>query len=212
MSITYIFIGITVLISWYGFNQTNVIRQFIMNPYLIHTRGQYYRFITSGFIHRDFIHLLWNMISLYFFGSVVEQVFKIIFGDIKGSVYFIVLYLLGIIVSDVPTYFKHKNNPGYNALGASGGVASVIFVSIVLLPLNAICIYFLCLPGFILGTLYLIYSYYHGRKSTDNINHDAHLYGALFGLIYCIVLHPAALKNFFLQISEWDGQLFSSFF
>lgn len=204
MSITYIFIGITVLASWYGFNQTNVIRQFIMNPYLINTRGQYYRFISSGFIHRDFIHLLWNMISLYFFGSIVEQAFKIIFGDVKGSLYFIALYLLGIIVSDIPTYFKHKSNPGYNALGASGGVASVIFVSIILLPLNKICLYFaLCVPGFILGIGYLIYSYYHGRKSTDNINHDAHLYGALFGLVFCIVMYPPSLKNFFLQIMEW---------
>lgn len=205
MSITYIFIGITVLVSWYGFNQTNVIRQFIMNPYLINTRDQYYRFISSGFIHRDFIHLLWNMISLYFFGSIVEQAFKIIFGDVKGSLYFIVLYLLGIIVSDIPTYFKHKNNPGYNALGASGGVASVIFVSIILLPLNKICLYFaLCVPGFILGIGYLIYSYYHGRKSTDNINHDAHLYGALFGLVFCIIMYPPSLKNFFLQIMEWQ--------
>lgn len=205
MSITYIFIGITVLTSWYGFNQTNVIRQFIMNPYLINTRGQYYRFISSGFIHRDFIHLLWNMISLYFFGSIVEQAFKIIFGDVKGSLYFIALYLLGIIVSDTPTYFKHKGNPGYNALGASGGVASVIFVSIILLPLNKICLYFaLCVPGFILGIGYLIYSYYHGRKSTDNINHDAHLYGALFGLVFCIIMYPPSLKNFFLQIMQWE--------
>ena len=204
MYITYVFIGVTVLVSWYGFNQTNVIRQLIMNPYLINTRGQYYRFISSGFIHRDFIHLLWNMISLYFFGSIVEQAFKIIFGDGKGSLYFIVLYLLGIIVSDIPTYFKHKNNPGYNALGASGGVASVIFVSIILLPLNKICLYFaLCVPGFILGIGYLIYSYYHGRKSTDNINHDAHLYGALFGLVFCIIMYPPSLKNFFLQIMEW---------
>ncbi|HEX5172013.1 MAG TPA: rhomboid family intramembrane serine protease [Cyclobacteriaceae bacterium] len=208
MSITYIFIGITVLTSWYGFNQTNVVGQFIMNPYLINTRDQYYRFITSGFIHKDFIHLLWNMISLYFFGAVVETSFKYIFGETLGGVYFVLLYLLGIIVSDVPTYFKQKNNPGYNALGASGGTSSVIFVSIILLPLNKICIYFLCLPGFILGTLYIIYSFYHGRKSSDNINHDAHLYGALFGLVFCLVLYPPALKNFFLQIAEWDGSLF----
>ncbi|HEX5168521.1 MAG TPA: rhomboid family intramembrane serine protease [Cyclobacteriaceae bacterium] len=208
MSITYIFIGITVLTSWYGFKQTNVVRQFIMNPYLINTRDQYYRFITSGFIHKDFIHLLWNMISLYFFGAVVETAFKYIFGETLGGVYFVLLYLLGIIVSDVPTYFKQKNNPGYNALGASGGTSSVIFVSIILLPLNKICIYFLCLPGFILGTLYIIYSFYHGRKSSDNINHDAHLYGALFGLVFCVVLYPPAFKNFFLQIAEWDGSLF----
>jgi membrane associated rhomboid family serine protease len=166
MTLTYILIGITVLISWYGFNQPDVVRKHMMNPFLIHSRQQYYRFITSGFIHKDFVHLLWNMLSLYFFGSVVEQIFKAIWGSTLGGVYFIVLYLVGIIVSDIPTYFKHRNNPGYNALGASGGVASVIFVSIIFFPLNEICLYFaLCIPGFILGTLYLIYSYFYGRKS-----------------------------------------------
>jgi len=204
MTLTYVIIGITVLISWYGFNQPDIMRKHMMNPFLIHSRQQYYRFITSGFIHKDFVHLLWNMLSLYFFGSVVEQIFKDIWGSTLGAVYFIILYVLGIIVSDIPTYFKHRNNPGYNALGASGGVASVIFVSIIFFPLNYICLYFaLCIPGFILGTLYLIYSYFYGRKSMDNINHDAHMYGALFGLVFCVVMYPSSIKSFFEQIMEW---------
>jgi membrane associated rhomboid family serine protease len=89
-------------------------------------------------------------------------------------------------------------------LGASGGVASVIFVSIIFFPLNEICLYFaLCIPGFILGTLYLIYSYFYGRKSMDNINHDAHMYGALFGLVFCVVMYPSSIKSFFMQIMEY---------
>jgi len=208
MNITYIFIGISVLISWYAFSQPDVSRKFMMNPYLINSRNQYYRFLTSGFIHKDFVHLLWNMISLYFFGSVVEEIFKIIFGASLGGIYFIALYLLGIIISDLPTYFKHRSNPGYNSLGASGGVSSVIFTSIIFLPLNKICIYFICLPGFILGTIYLIYSYFNGRKSLDNINHDAHLYGALFGLVFSVVMYPPSLKSFFDQILAWDGSIF----
>jgi len=204
MTITYFLIGITVLISWYGFNQTDVIRRYIMNPYLINTQNQYYRFVTSGFIHKDFIHLLWNMITLYFFGSLVEEIFRAVFGAFKGNMYFIALYLLGIIVSDLPTYFKHRTNPGYNALGASGGVSSVVFVSIIFLPLNEICLYFaLCVKGFILGILYLIYSYFYGRKTSSTINHEAHLYGALFGIVFCIVMYPPSIKNFFLQIMEW---------
>lgn len=209
MSITYVLIGITVLISWYSFSQADVLRKFMMNPYLINSRNQYYRFITSGFIHKDFVHLLWNMISLYFFGSVVERIFMMLWGATRGGVYFVALYILGIIISDLPTYFKNRHNPGYNSLGASGGVASVIFTSIIFFPLNKICIYIaFCLPGFILGLLFLVYSYFHGRKSMDNINHDAHLYGALFGLVFSLVMYPPSIKNFFSQLMQWDGSVF----
>jgi len=207
MNLTYILIGITVIVSWISFQDQNTLRKLIMNPYVINTRNEYYRFITSGFIHKDISHLLFNMISLYFFGVVVEQIFQAIFGD-KGSIYFIALYVLGIVVSDIPSYFKHRSNPAYNALGASGGVASVIFASIIFLPLNKICLYFaLCIPGFILGTLYLIYSYYSGRKANDNINHDAHLYGALFGLIFSAVMYPPSIRNFIEQILAWKMTL-----
>lgn len=121
-----------------------------------------------------------------------------------GGLYFIALYILAIVVSDLPTFFKHKNNPGYNSLGASGGVSAVIFAFIIFQPLSDICLYFaLCMPGFILGALYILFSWYQGRKSNDNINHDAHLYGALFGLIFCIVVAPSSIGSFFEQIQTW---------
>lgn len=203
MTITYTLIGITVLISMYAFNNEGVLRGFMMNPYLITSRNQYYRFLTSGFIHRDHMHLLLNMFSFYFFGGAIEQVFRILFGD-WGGVYFILLYLSAIVVSDLPTYLKHRNDPGYNSLGASGGVAAVIFAFIILLPLEKICLYIaFCMPGFILGTLYIVFSYYQGRKANDGINHDAHLYGALFGMIYCIILYPESLPNFIQQVMSW---------
>lgn len=203
MTITYTLIGITVLISMYAFNNEGVLRGFMMNPYMITSRNQYYRFLTSGFIHRDHMHLLLNMFSFYFFGGAIEQVFRILFGD-WGGVYFILLYLSAIVVSDLPTYLKHRNDPGYNSLGASGGVAAVIFAFIILLPLEKICLYIaFCMPGFILGTLYVVFSYYQGRKANDGINHDAHLYGALFGMIYCIILYPESLPNFIQQVMSW---------
>ncbi|MBL7857744.1 MAG: rhomboid family intramembrane serine protease [Cyclobacteriaceae bacterium] len=203
MTITYAIIGITVLISLYALSNQNTLRGFMMNPYMISHRQQYYRFITSGFIHNDHMHLLVNMFSFYFFGSAMEEVFHAIFGKM-GGFYFIALYVLAIVVSDLPTFFKHKNNPGYNALGASGGVAAVIFAFIIFEPLQKICIYFaLCMPGFILGTLYIIYSYYQGKRSGDNINHDAHLYGALFGLIFCSILYPACIGQFIEQLQQW---------
>src|SRR5690606_5736902 len=119
MIISYCIIGITVLTSLYAFNNPELTRKLIMNPYLVR-RGQYYRFITSGFIHKDHMHLIFNMISFYFFGTVTEELFGYIFEG-WSSIYFIALYILAIIVSDIPTFFKHQNNPGYNSLGASGG-------------------------------------------------------------------------------------------
>jgi len=203
LTITYALIGLTVLISMYSFNNEGLLRSLIMNPYLISSRKQYYRLLTSGFIHKDHMHLLLNMVTFYFFGGVIEQVFTIIFGSM-GGFYFVILYLMAIVVSDLPTVLKHKSNPGYNSLGASGGVAAVVFASIILLPLQDICLYFaLCMPGFILGTLYLVYSYYQGRKANDGINHDAHLYGALFGFLFCIILIPASLPNFIEQVMSW---------
>jgi membrane associated rhomboid family serine protease len=174
----------------------------MMNPFLISTKKEYYRFLSSGFIHKDHMHLFMNMFSFYFFGGTIERVFKSIFEGFGGT-YYILLYVMAIVASDLPTFFKHRNNPGYNSLGASGGVAAVIFGSIILMPLNDICIYFICMPGFIGGTLYLVFSFYMGRKSNDGINHDAHLYGALFGLLFCVVLYPTALPEFIEQILSW---------
>ncbi len=203
MTITTILIGLTVLISMVAFSKESVMQNLMMNPYLIKNKQQYYRFITSGFIHGSHIHLLVNMFSFYFFGTAMENVFYYLFGN-NGSVYFITLYLMAIIVSDLPTYFKQKNNPGYNSLGASGGVAAIILAFIIFMPLQRICLYIaLCIPGFIFGVLYIAYSYYQGRKSKDHINHDAHLYGSLFGLLFCIVVYPACIPKFFDQISGW---------
>jgi membrane associated rhomboid family serine protease len=204
MFLTYILIGATVLISLYAFKQPELFPKLMMNPYQTARKGQYYRFISSGFIHQDHMHLIFNMFSLYFFGRAVEIVFMGVFGQ-SGGFYFVALYLLGIIASDVPTFLKHKNNSGYNSLGASGGVASVIFAFILFRPLDDICLYFaLCFPGFILGTLYLVFSWYQGRKSNDRINHDAHLYGALFGLVFCLIVYPESISIFWEQLRNWE--------
>lgn len=203
LSITVIIIIITSVISLYTMQKPDVLYKLMMNPYMITQRGQYYRLLTSGFIHKDHMHLIFNMFSFYFFGRQLEYIFQYIFGPL-GSVYFIVLYLLGIVVSDLPTLLKHRNNHSYNSLGASGAVSAVIFACILFMPLQDICLYgVLCFPGFILGAIYLIYSYLSAKKSRDGINHDAHLYGALFGIIYCVVLYPESIKIFLEQMAEW---------
>lgn len=204
ITLTYILIGLNVAASLYGFSHPEFISKTIFNPYLIATRNQYYRFITSGFIHKDYTHLIFNMISFYFFGSVVEQTFRYAFPQM-GQVYFVVFFLLGIVIASIPTYLKNKDNPVYNALGASGGVAAIVFASILFEPLRLICFYFvICLPGFLLGALYLIYSYFKGRGTRDNINHDAHLYGALFGLVFCAIMIPASIESFINQLAGWN--------
>jgi membrane associated rhomboid family serine protease len=201
--ITYTIIGATVLVSMLAFNRPTMLAEFMMNPYKIRTQGQYYRFLTSGFIHQDHMHLIMNMLSLYFFGRVVEVKFGNLFGD-WGIVYYIALYLLAIVVSDLPSYFKKRNLPRYNSLGASGGVAAVIFAFIIFYPLDKIYLYFaIGIPGFILGTAYIIYSYYQGKRANDNINHDAHLYGAAFGFIFCMIMYPPAITHFIKEIMNW---------
>lgn len=166
--------------------------------------NSWYRFLTSGFLHADFTHLFFNMFTLFFFGQAVEQTFGILFGPTTGILLYLLIYLGGIIVSDIPTFLKHRNDPSYRALGASGGVASVVFSSILFYPTQDICLYaILCIPGFILGVLYLMYSYFSAQRMAGNINHDAHFYGAVYGFVLSLVLVPQALANFFEQISNW---------
>ncbi len=205
MSVTVVIIVVTVIASMYAWNQPQRLQQWLLNPYLVQHQKQYYRFITSGLIHSNTMHLLLNMIALYFFGRSVEITFINLYGS-QGLVIFVLFYLLGIIVSDIPTFLKNRDNPHYNSLGASGGVAALVFSSILFFPLNKIYFLFLPIgiPGFILGTLYLIYSYYQAKGSRDNINHDAHFYGAVFGLAFTLVLEPAVLIRFFREVSSFS--------
>jgi membrane associated rhomboid family serine protease len=202
-TLTTAIIVITSAVSLYAMNQQEVLYKLMMNPYLVTQRGQYYRLIASGFIHKDFAHLILNMLSLFFFGPNLEYYFGEIFGPL-GSAYFAALYILGVVVSDLPTVLKHRNNPGYNSLGASGAVSAVIFACILFDPLSDLYLYFaIPIKGFIFAALYLIYSYVSAKRSRDGINHDAHLYGALFGILFCIVLYPDSIRIFFEQISNW---------
>jgi membrane associated rhomboid family serine protease len=204
MSITFVIIGVNVLLSFIAFNNRDLLYKLMMNPYHIHHDRQYFRFLTSGFVHGNYSHLLFNMFSLYFFGPAVEHIFNIIFGA-QGSINFILLYVLAIIASDIPTYFKNRNNPAYNSLGASGAISAIVFAFIIFQPLQNLCIFLaICMPGFILGTLYIVFSYYQGRRANDGINHEAHLYGALFGFVFCVVTYPRSLAIFFEQIRQWE--------
>ncbi len=207
MSVTLIIIVVTVIASFYAWNNAAILSRWIFNPYTIARRNQYDRFITSGFIHNDYGHLFFNMLALYFFGNVVEYYFMAIMGPAVGAGLYVLLYLVAIIVSDIPTYLKNKNKSYYNSLGASGGVSAIVFAGIVFQPASDICLYFvLCLPGFLLGALYLAYSIFKSRQpGSDNINHDAHLYGALFGVLFTIAIIPRSIDLFVQGLSSWPG-------
>ena len=184
-STTLIIIIINCAVSFLALNNPTVMNRLILTPYWVNQRNEYYRFITSGFIHKDFKHLIFNMISLYFFGYVVEAWL--------GTSLYVLLYISAIVLSDIPTYLKYKNNSNYASLGASGAVSAVIFASILLHPINLIFIYFIPMPAIVFGILYLGYSYYMDKQSRDNVNHSAHLYGAIFGLAFIGILYPGTI-------------------
>ena len=204
LSITVLLIILTSGISIYGFNKPEFLHRWMFIPYQMKNHGEWDRFVTSGFIHKDYMHLLFNMFTFYFFGGVVEQVLSYKFGVIVGGVIFVVFYILGIVISDIPTYLKNQDNSYYRALGASGGTSATVFASIIILPLSDICLFgIVCLPGFILGALFLIYSYFKGKNQDDAINHDAHLYGAIFGIIFILIISPSSAITFLEQIKDY---------
>jgi len=205
MQITYFLIAIIVITSFYAWNKPNVFQKWLLNPYLINKRREYHRFLTSGLIHSNYGHLFLNMLALFFFGRNVEMVFGYILGP-SGKIILIIFFLLGIVVSDIPTYLKYKNLPHYNSLGASGGVSALVFSSIMFFPLQKIYILFIPfgIPGFIIGILYLAYSYYQSKNMSDGINHDAHFYGAIFGVVFTIIISPGSLANFIKEIANFS--------
>ncbi|MGI4873719.1 MAG: rhomboid family intramembrane serine protease [Janthinobacterium lividum] len=205
-----IIIGLTVAVSAYALSNPDVKQAGVMWPYVMaRNTGQWYRLLASGFLHADWAHLIFNMFAFYTFSPVVLQKLVIEYGSGAGIGLFLLLYLGGIILSDLPTYFQHRDDPGYTSLGASGGVASVLFASILLFPVNTygggIIIFPIPFPiqPFLFGFLYLGYSYYMGRRRLDNTNHDAHFYGALYGVLLIAALLPGAIPNFIEQVKGY---------
>ncbi len=192
---TFIFV-LTIATSLFGLlANRNIIDNLMLHPYSISRGKKYFTILGSGIIHADFNHLIFNMLSFFFFAFTLEQ--------ITGSLFFGLLYLASLIISDLPSIIKHKNNPQYFSLGASGAISAIIFSYILFDPLQKFYLFFIPIgiPAYIFGVLYLAYCAYAARQASDHINHDAHFYGALSGLFLTILFHKGILSNFIQTIT-----------
>ena len=191
---------VTVGISIGAFYNRQILGKFIMSPYAVIHEKEWYRVVTHAFIHANWAHLIFNMIALWSFGIAVEYYFSTITD--KPQIHLYLMYFGAIIFSSIPDLTKKKNNPNYLSLGASGGVSAIVFAAIFFDPWRLIYVFFLPCPGIVFGVLYLIYSSYQSKKASDNINHDAHFYGAIFGLAYPLLIEPSIFQYFIYQLTH----------
>lgn len=194
---TLIIIGLTAVISWFAFSKRELMERLILWPPAV-SRGQYDRLISYGFVHADMSHLLFNMITLYFFGAAMESLYQ----QILGPFGFAIFYLLGLLVSILPTYLVNRHNANYRSLGASGAVSAVLFAFILIDPWATILVFFIPLPAIVYAVLYVGYSIYMDRRGTDNVNHSAHLWGAAYGIVFTILVEPRVVSVFLERITQ----------
>ena len=193
---TLIIIAITVAISFAGFRSPKLMNELQFNASKIYYKKQYYRLITHAFIHANWEHLFVNMIVLFSFGEAIEKYFQYNFGS-NSILYYLLLYFGGILVSNIYALIKHRNNYFYNSVGASGAVSAVLFAAIFFDPWNMIYFFgILPIPGIVFAVLYLVYSYQMSNKAKDNVAHDAHFLGAVYGFIFPILLNPGLFSIF----------------
>ncbi len=201
---TWIILIITSAISVWAFSNRSVFEKMQLNPYQVYHRKQWYRIFSHGFIHADWVHLLVNMLVFLSFGVSVERIFgQLQEQDVISSpiLYFLLLYFGGMALATVSSIAKHKDNHYYNSVGASGAVSAVIFASIFFRPWASLYLYAVIpIPGLIFGVIYLAYSQYMSKRGGDNINHDAHFIGAVYGFLFPLVMDPSLINVFISQL------------
>ncbi|MEN7341788.1 MAG: rhomboid family intramembrane serine protease [Pseudomonadota bacterium] len=198
MTLTLFIVLVTSVVSLVFMENRAVKTQLVFHPVTISQRKQWYRFLSSGLIHADFLHLAINMFVLWSFGTALETYYYPAFLGPLALYQYMLLYVGGVAVASLPSYFRHKRNPRYAALGASGGVSAVVFAVIVFAPWEYLLLYgVLPIPQIIGGAAYLYYSWYMDKKGTDNIGHMAHFSGAIWGFVFTILMNPDLLGRFF---------------
>ena len=200
--VTLVIIAVTCLVSILCFTGTLNGNRLLFNAYSVWHRKEWHRMLTHGLVHGGWGHLFFNMLTLYFFGRVVEQYFQLAFGSTPGIVLYVVLYVTAIAVSSIWDLVKYRNDWNYNAVGASGAVSAILFASILFEPKMGIYIYLIPIPvpGYIFAPLYLLYCWYMARRNMDNIGHTAHFWGAVYGLLFPLVCRPDIFYHFLAQL------------
>ena len=201
---TILLIVITSIISVTAFNRRELFDKLQLNPYAVYHKKEWYRIISHGFVHADWVHLFVNMFVLFSFGSSVEHIFKQLAanGIIKSPILaYVLLYFISMIFATLTTIKKQKDNHLYNSVGASGAVSAVVFTCIFFQPLAKLYFYAVIpIPGIVFGVLYLGYSHYMSKRGGDNINHDAHFIGAVFGFLFPLIIDPKLINVFIGQL------------
>lgn len=198
MSTTLILIAITCAVSFAAMNNARMIDALILWPPAISRKKEYFRLVSYGLIHGDLMHLLFNMITLYFFGEVIE----VFYNAVLGPFGFATFYVGGLVASILPTYLKHRDDSKYYSLGASGAVSGVLFAYILFAPWTTILILFVPMPAIIYAVLYVAYSIYSERMGGDRINHSAHLWGAAYGVLVTILIEPRVFPAFLAALAK----------
>lgn len=197
-------VAVTCLVSILAFYNREILGRLQFNAYEIKHHKQGYRFFTYALVHAGWGHLAINMFVLWSFGRIVYTFYLHLFGNL-GILYFLLLYIGGIMFSVLFDFGRHKNDEWYNAVGASGAVSAVVFASIILYPAGGVYLFFIPIeiPSPIFGILYLFYSAYMARRGRDNIGHDAHFWGAIYGIILTIALKPQVFLVFIEEVMNY---------
>ena len=201
--VTYSILIFTVIFSLIGFRDRAFFDKYKFNPWRLHSdKKAWYTAFTHAFLHADYMHLFFNMFALYSLGLSLEQDIFPDFFPQHARYFYILLYFGGLLFSSVPAYEKHKNNPSYNAVGASGAIFAVLFSFILINPTAMLGLMFIPIPipAFVLGILYLGFEWYMSKKGKTNIGHDAHFWGGIFGIVFTLLLHPGFAPRFYHQI------------
>lgn len=192
--------ALTIGVSLYTFSNPQYFSRLMLNPYAIHRdKSRLITIFTSGLVHKDWMHLLFNMMTFYFFGFSLEAMF-VQFSGVAGHFLFAGLYIVSLVLSDLPTIVQQKNNPGYFSLGASGAICAILFSFILFQPKATLGLFMIIpMPAYLFALLFLGYCIWAAKKANDHINHDAHLFGALSGLALTLLMYPWAFRHFISQ-------------
>jgi len=187
--------------SFKAFKDDSLFNKLLFNAYRIKHFKEWYRFFSHGLVHADLMHLGFNMYVLWLFGEIVMTFFNHYFG-LMANLAFLGLFIPALPLSSLGSYFKHKDNVHYNAVGASGAVSAIVFASIILYPEGRMGLLFIpfMIPSWLFGFLYLGFTAYMDKKQMDNIGHNAHFWGSIYGIVFILILKPHAFIHFFQVI------------